>query len=409
MVLRHIFNNYLLIAIISLNAILIAAVPSELKLINVVFRHGDRTPDNNGREMFPNDPYINYSFYPTGLGQLTIEGKKHEYRLGKFLRSRYNDFLGGLYTPNLAVARSSDFERTKVSLQLVLASLFPPKNVQRWNPILNWQPIPTSYTPRIDDNIILADECPQFLEEYDRILSSPKGQATIVQFKELMGNLTKLTGKKIKTVEDLYYLYQTFAAESSLGLPLPEWAYDYFPYGSLFDGIVASYNLSNFTPLIRRLYAGPMIRAMTDNMIATQNPTAASKTKIYLYSGHETNIAGMLHAFGVYKPHVPEYSSAVILELQQIGQEYYVKLVYYQGIPPTVKELKIPGCDVLCPFDKYLDLIENLIPSDEEMICDKRQTPSYAGVEYPIGLQNILANLIKRSPIEKSAQPRVSY
>lgn len=36
-----------------------------------IFRHGDRTPDNNGREMFPNDPYINYSFYPIGLGQLT--------------------------------------------------------------------------------------------------------------------------------------------------------------------------------------------------------------------------------------------------------------------------------------------------------------------------------------------------
>ncbi|KAL0113394.1 hypothetical protein PUN28_012513 [Cardiocondyla obscurior] len=161
MVSCHILHNYLTIAIIGLNIILIGAVPSELKLINVIFRHGDRTPDNNGREMFPNDPYINYSFYPTGLGQLTVEGKKHEYRLGKFLRSRYNDFLGTLYTPKLIEARSSDFERTKMSLQLVLASMFPPKSVQRWNSILNWQPIPTSYTPRIDDNIILADECPQ--------------------------------------------------------------------------------------------------------------------------------------------------------------------------------------------------------------------------------------------------------
>ncbi|KYM76739.1 Venom acid phosphatase Acph-1 [Atta colombica] len=401
MVSCHNFNNYLLIAI-SLNAILIAAVPFELILVNVVFRHGDRTPDNNGREMFPNDPYINYSFYPTGLGQLTIEGKKHEYRLGKFLRSRYNDFLGSLYVPKLVVARSSDFERTKMSLQLVLASLFPPRNLQRWSPLLNWQPIPTLYTPRIDDNIILSDECPQYLEEYNRILNSPEGQAKIGEFKDLMGNLTRLTGKNIQSLEEFYYLYHTFVAESSLGLPLPEWAYDYFPYGPLFDGIVAAYNISNFTPLIRRLYAGPMIRAMTDNMIAAQNPNAAPNTKIYLYSGHETNIASMLHSFGVYKPHVPEYSSAVILELQQIQQEYYVKLVYYQGIPPTIKDLTIPGCDTLCPFDKYLDLIDDLIPSDEEMICDKRQTPKFAGIEYPAGLQNILENLIKRSTIEKS-------
>jgi len=73
-----------------------------------------------------------------------------------------------------------------------------------------------------------------------------------------MGNLTKLTNKKIETLEDLYFLYHTFVAESSLGLPLPEWAYNYFPYGPLFDGIVASYNISNFTPLIRRLYAGKL-------------------------------------------------------------------------------------------------------------------------------------------------------
>ncbi|XP_024873962.1 venom acid phosphatase Acph-1-like [Temnothorax curvispinosus] len=404
MISGNIFDNYVLIAFIILNIILIGGVPSELKLVNVIFRHGDRTPDNNGREMFPDDPYINYSFYPTGLGQLTVDGKKHEYRLGKFLRFRYNDFLDNLYTPKLVVARSSDFERTKMSLQLVLASLFPPTSVQRWNPVLNWQPIPTSYTPRIDDNIILADECPQYLDEYNRIVNSPQGQAKINQFKGLMDNLTKLTGKKIKTLEDLYFLYQTFAAESSLKLPLPEWAYDYFPYGALFGGIVAFYNISNFTPLTRRLYAGPMIRSMTDNMIAAQNPTAAPKTKVYLYSGHETNIASMLHAFGVYKPHVPEYSSAVILELQQIGQEYYVKLVYYRGIPPTVKDLQIPGCDILCPFDKYLDLIEDLIPSDEEMICDKRQTPSYAGTEYPAGLQNILENLIKRSAIKENIQ-----
>lgn len=83
---------------------------------------------------------------------------------------------------------------------------------------------------------------------------------------------------------------------------------------------------------------------------------------------------------------------------------HFFQLVYYRGNPPTVKDLRIPGCDILCPFDKYLDLIEDLIPSDEEMICDKRQTPSYAGVEYPAGLQNMLENLIQRAAVEKNIQ-----
>nr|XP_012231970.1 PREDICTED: uncharacterized protein LOC105677729 [Linepithema humile] len=382
----NLVNSLSIILVISLNAILIAAVEPELKLVHVVFRHGDRTPDNNGREMFPNDPYINYSFYPTGLGQLTMEGKRREYRLGQILRGRYDEFLGSLYKPKLIVARSSDFDRTKMSLQLVLAGLFPPKNVQRWNRFVNWQPIPTSYIPRVDDNLILTDECPQYLDEYERVLKSPKGKARINQFRDVMGNLTKLTGKKIESLSDLNFLYHTFAAESSLGLPLLEWAYDYFPYGPLFDAIVAAYDITNFTPLLRRLFAGPLIREMTDHMIAAQNPNAAPATRMHLYGGHETNIASLLYAFGVYEPHVPEYSSAIISELQRIGDEYYVKLLYYQGIPSTIKELRIPGCDVLCPFEKYLDLIEDLIPSDEELVCDKRQTPDFAGTKYPITL-----------------------
>jgi len=88
-------------------------------------------------------------------------GKRREYELGKVLRNKYNQFLGGLYKPGIVIARSSDFDRTKMSLQLVLAALFPPKGIQQWNRLLNWQPIPTSYKSRVDDNLFLTDECPQ--------------------------------------------------------------------------------------------------------------------------------------------------------------------------------------------------------------------------------------------------------
>lgn len=85
-----------------------------------------------------------------------------EYKLGQVLRKRYKNFLGDLYLPKLVIGRSSDYDRTKMSLQLVLASLFPPINVrQRWNPALNWQPIPTTYVPGVDDNFFSSDECPQ--------------------------------------------------------------------------------------------------------------------------------------------------------------------------------------------------------------------------------------------------------
>jgi len=80
-----------------------------------------------------------------------------------------------------------------------------------------------------------------------------------------------------------------------------------------------------FLPTVHNFFTGPIIRAISKNMLTVQNANS-SNTKIYLYSGHETNIAALLHAFNVYKPHVPEYSSAVILELLQQNDQYYVKV-----------------------------------------------------------------------------------
>ncbi|XP_011262929.2 venom acid phosphatase Acph-1-like [Camponotus floridanus] len=390
-----ILNNYLsTILFISLNAILTASTQPELKLVNVVFRHGDRTP-NKGYESFPTDSYVNDSFFPIGLGELTNRGKKREYELGRALRSRYKNFLGDQYLPKLVVGHSSDFDRTKMSVQLVLAALFPPTDRrQQWNADLNWQPIPVTYVSRIDDNFYLSDECPKYLDEYNRILNLPEIKKEISRFKDIMRKLTELTGKNIEKPLDLQYLYQTFVAESSMNLTLPEWVHDYFPE-PLFDTTVFAYNIASYSSLIRKLYAGPMIRAILNNMITEKNPIP-SNTKLYLYSGHETNIAAILHAFKLYKPHVPEFSSAVILELLEQNKQYYVKFLYYRGIPPIFDELQIPGCEMLCPFDKFSYLIHDLIPSDEDMICDKRQTPDYANTEYPITLESKTYNLIKK-------------
>lgn len=51
-----------------------------------------------------------------------------------------------------------------------------------------------------------------------------------------------------------------------------------------------------------------------------------SEPKAFIYAGHETNIAGILMALGVFEPHLPFYSSAVIFELSEIENEYNVKV-----------------------------------------------------------------------------------
>lgn len=69
-------------------------------------------------------------------------GKLRAFKLGEILRQKYNDFLGSTYLQKDVKFLSSDFERTKMSLQLVLAGLYPPNSLQKWKADLNWQPIP---------------------------------------------------------------------------------------------------------------------------------------------------------------------------------------------------------------------------------------------------------------------------
>lgn len=70
------------------------------------------------------------------------------------MRKKYNKFLGDSYTPELVSVQSTDTDRTKMSAQLQMAGLFPPKNNQIWNTDLIWQPIPINYEPLDADKVL---------------------------------------------------------------------------------------------------------------------------------------------------------------------------------------------------------------------------------------------------------------
>ena len=90
-------------------------------------------------------------------------GKDQAYKLGCVLRDRYNDFLGAVYRPQDIHARSSDTSRTKMSLQLVLAGLYPPPPEQTWNSDLAWMPIPTYYLPADLDFLFQGYQKPKWV------------------------------------------------------------------------------------------------------------------------------------------------------------------------------------------------------------------------------------------------------
>lgn len=91
---------------------------------------------------------------------ITKTGKKRAYQLGQILRNRYNCFLGDLYYQPNVYAQSTKLARTKTTLQLVLAALYPPTEMQIWNPLLPWQPIDFIYNVMENDNLLFSVMCP---------------------------------------------------------------------------------------------------------------------------------------------------------------------------------------------------------------------------------------------------------
>ncbi|KAJ8664795.1 hypothetical protein QAD02_006457 [Eretmocerus hayati] len=319
--------------------------------------------------MFPTDPHYNDTFFPYGIGQLTNAGKRRMFEFGMLLRERYSSQLGSYYNHSLVMARSTDYERTKMSLQLVLASLYPPQKEQIWNPQLNWQPIPTVYVPRNQDSLLNALDCEEFIDEEEKVHHLPEVSSKIEQFRDFMNQLSELTGKNISKPINMYRIYHLLISEAAMNLTLPSWAKEMFPNGILYNGTILAYEIMNYNEQLKKLNGGRFLYTVMNTMKDIEKNASDENLRVHLYSGHENNVAAVLQALDVYEPHVPEYSSSVIIEVHELNSELYIKVLHYRGIPSVFDIKQVPGCEELCPFNKFTKLLEGSIPSDNELNC----------------------------------------
>lgn len=120
-----------------------------LRMIQVVFRHGSRNPT----ELYPNDPHIHHHF-PGGLGALTNKGSQQMYNLGKNMNLRYYRLLpsNGFYSKEDISVQSSYAERCQMSAQSFLAGFMPPLENKNPLPVV-WQPVPVNPILRDQDKV----------------------------------------------------------------------------------------------------------------------------------------------------------------------------------------------------------------------------------------------------------------
>ncbi|XP_044587572.1 prostatic acid phosphatase-like isoform X3 [Cotesia glomerata] len=291
------------------------------------------------------------------------------YELGDWIRSEYDQIIGAKYDSSSAFIRSSYADRCIMSAQALLAALYRPEPGDNFIENLPWRPVPVHSIPRDFDKLITVKyRCPK-LEYALKEAYVNESIKTGKQIASYFNELSYYTGKKISTITDVEFLYNTLEIEANHGLELPEWTKKF--YNEEMRRIAAR-SLALFTSntLQQRLRGGPLLKEITNNMMSARN--GHDKIKLYLYSAHDITLVNVLRAMGftneLFKP---DYGAALIFELvlseyvEENNLELNVKVKYLNNTEiyePTT--LEIPHCKEPCKLVDLLRVWKDVLPVD---------------------------------------------
>jgi len=97
--------------------------------------------------------------------------------------------------------------------------------------------------------------------------------------------------------------------------------------------------------------------------------------KLAIYSGHDSTIAPLLGAFQCFDNRWPPFASNLIFEMlreKQSPEKYFVRLIYNDRILaiPQCSAQARPGSEgTLCPFERFQEIANRVIPQDYEKEC----------------------------------------
>ncbi|XP_041054374.1 lysosomal acid phosphatase-like isoform X2 [Carcharodon carcharias] len=325
-------SRVLLCAVVVFGLLRAAEAGRKLKFVNLIYRHGDRSPINN----YPTDPYTEKD-WPQGFGQLTQFGMRQHYMLGQYLRHRYKDFLNSSYDREEIYVRSTDVDRTLMSAQSDLAGLYPPREYQIFKPDLNWQPIPVHTVPAEDEKFLKfpIPNCPRFDKLLEESMNSKTVQDKVKENQALLDMVSERTKSKV-TFQNVWKLYDTLLCEKIHNFSLPSWVTPEViaRLRELYDLSMETLFRIHETRVKSRLQGGVLLKQILQNITQAMNDTNSTpRLKLIMYSAHDTTLIALQIALNIYNGINPPYASCHMFELYQEddGGDSDCSFVYLPG------------------------------------------------------------------------------
>ena len=319
-----------------------------------LIRHGDRTPIR----VIPAIPYK----WKIGLGQLTAEGMRQEYELGKQFRKHYIDethLLPANYQQESMYVFSTDVERTLMSAESVLMGLYPPGT----GPVTDksqaglpqaYQPIPIHTAPKKYDHMIIhrIDSAAEkmLMEKY--VYSTAEWQRKEHKLKPYFQRWSALTGLQITKLKHLQSLSDSLFVHQTHHVPTP---------AGMNDDEIKTIIEAGMWAFIAEKKPKPVANAYSSQVMANiakfmkTSSEQKSRLRFVLLSAHDSTIASALSFIGGPLTTPPRYASDLNFSLYESGTKNYIVKVSYNGTP-----IMIPACGhTSCTLQKFLEIAED--------------------------------------------------
>ncbi|KAM4731094.1 lysophosphatidic acid phosphatase type 6 [Anableps anableps] len=361
----------------------------ELKLVQILFRHGARTPLKSMPDVVeaqwvptlleaPPHTHINYvvtdlkggpqppspveDSYRRNIlsggsfsGQLTTLGMQQLYELGEKLRKRYIEetpFLSPTFTPTEVYVRSTNIIRTIESAKCLIAGLFQQKQ----------KDIVSIQTTEAENEILYPNYhgC-KLLKD----LSGPRWaeSSTLPGIAADLQSILSALGIAAHQHVDFILIRDDMVARETHGLSSP-------PVLSFLRNTVEERAVDMMCHLYEpskreklQLSVGALLHMLLDNIEKKlQDNSAEGNRKLFLYSAHDTTLIPCLMALKIFDMKWPPYAADVTLELHQHRQtgDAFVKVSYIG------RDQLIPGCSgVYCPLQEFKQVLSAYSLSSE--------------------------------------------
>ncbi|CAG7824764.1 unnamed protein product [Allacma fusca] len=330
---------------------------SSLKSVQIVFRHGERTP--------------RISYESSGESKLTNKGKKEILELGQYVQKRYRNFLKSDVDRRSVNFISSDMDRTLESASVFAYGLFQNLNEKSsWNDEgLQYEPTPIQSIPEHIDRYLQSTEpCPRYTEQLFPASTTECMEDIARENPEMINEFTKLTGNNVlldpttsgaAKADVIAVIGDQIRYNISNNLPLSDVGHKLSRFPIIFD-ISTKCQVYLFESVeLQKLYSGPLLKSILDNF------QAEKPKKLVAFSAHDRTLFGQLMILGLVPPEIPRTGSAMIYELYASDRrpsQRFLKIYYRNGKGLELKEIKVPGCGERCYLEHFLKIMQNVIP-----------------------------------------------